>query len=499
VATVGAQSFDPRTGAAVVAPEASSAADVDDAASRAHAAAPLLAGVPPATRAGWLDAIADALDAESDALAALADEETALGLPRLTGELANAAKALRFYGSVARDGSYLGATLDSAGPGRADIRRVNVPLGPVAVFGASNFPFGFGVLGHDTATALAAGCPVVIKAHPAHPRLSARLAELATAALSDAGAPAGALALVAGFAAGGQLVAHPLVRAVGFTGSQSGGLALWRLASQRPEVIPVYAEMGTVNSAVVTAQAAEQRAADIAAGFVGSFTLGMGQFCTKPGLLLVPARAQLIREVGRALTAAAPQGWMLTEAIAGAYDRGLRRLVEAGARVIAQTDRVDAGWAASPTVLQVDISNLVAGSPLLEECFGPVALVAEYEPGEQLVQALDALPSSLATAVHAAGPDDPELPELITRLSRRCGRVVVDGWPTGVALGWAQHHGGPWPATSAPAVTSVGAAALNRFVRPVAYQGVSGAALPPAVRDDNPWRIPRRVDGIMQQ
>jgi acyl-CoA reductase-like NAD-dependent aldehyde dehydrogenase len=322
-------SFNPRNGLVVPAPAPDTPEAVDAVVATAVAAAEPMAAVPPATRAGWLTAIADAVEADAEPLAALADEETALGLPRLTGELAGAARALRFYGSVAGEGSYLQAAIDHAAPGRSrpDVRRVNVPLGPVAVFGASNFPFGFGVLGHDTASALAAGCPVVVKAHPAHPRLSARLAEIAGEAMAGAGVTTGPFGIVHGFDAGTRLVSHPAVRAVGFTGSLAGGLALWRLAASRPEVIPVYAEMGTVNTVVVTPSAAAERPAEIAAGFVGSFTLGMGQFCTKPGLL-APAGSGLAEETGRALAATAP-GRL-------AADRGDRRRLPQRARQAGQ-------------------------------------------------------------------------------------------------------------------------------------------------------------------
>jgi NADP-dependent aldehyde dehydrogenase len=251
-----------------------------------------------------------------------------------------------------------------------------------------------------------------------------------------------------------------------------------------------------VNTVVVTPSAAAERPAEIAAGFVSSFTLGMGQFCTKPGLLLSPAGSGLAEETGRALAAAAPDGWLLTEAIAGAYHTGLDRLASAGGRVVAQLPAAPAGWAGTPTVLAVDAAALTSGSPLLEECFGPVALVAVYGSEAELASVLAALPGSLAAGVHAAGEDDPQLAGLVATLSKRCGRVVVNGWPTGVALGWAQQHGGPWPATSAPWVSSVGAAALSRWVRPVAFQDVPAAALPAALRDDNPWRVPRRVDGV---
>lgn len=491
-------SLNPRNGQTNSAAGPSAPEEVDAAVAAASTAANPVAAVPPEVRAGWLNAIATAVEADSQTLAGLADEETALGLPRLTGELAGAARALRFYGAVAADGGYLGAAIDHGGPGRPDVRRVHIPLGPVGVFGASNFPFGFGVLGHDTASALAAGCPVVVKAHPAHPRLSAALARTAATALAAAGAPADSFGMISGFSAGSRLAAHPLIRAVAFTGSQAGGLALGRIAAARPEVIPVYAEMGTVNTVVVTRAAAAARGAEIAAGFVASFTLGMGQFCTKPGLLLIPEGSGLAAAAGRALTAAAPQGWLLTKAIADSYHIGCKRLTDAGARVIAQTPAARSGWAAPPTVLQADLSILTAGSPLLEECFGPVALVAAYASEAELAAALAALPGSLVAGVHGTGDGDPELSGLVGVLSQRCGRVVVDGWPTGVALGWAQQHGGPWPATSAPSATSVGAAALGRFVRPVAFQNAPESALPPALREDNPWRLPRRVDGVLR-
>ena len=231
---------------------------------------------------------------------------------------------------------------------------------------------------------------------------------------------------------------------------------------------------------------------------MGSFTLGMGQFCTKPGLLLVPAGSGLAEETGRALAAAAPDGWLLTESIADAYHAGLDRLAGAGGRVVTQLPAAPAGWAAPPTVLAVDAAALTGGSPLLEECFGPVALVAEYESEAELASVLAALPGSLAAGVHAAGEDDPRLAGLVAALSKRCGRVVVNGWPTGVAQGWAQQHGGPWPATTTPWTSSVGAQALSRWVRPVAFQDVPEAALPAALRDDNPWRLPWRIDGVME-
>jgi len=489
------QSRDPRTGQVNGEVPDSPPEAVDAAVSAAAAAAPRLAAVAPGVRAGWLRALADALEENRQRLATLADRETALGEERLVGEVTRTANQLRHYAAAAEEGSYLEATIDHGGEGSPDLRRVNVPLGPVAVFGASNFPFAFGVLGNDTASALAAGCPVVAKAHPAHPLLCTELRDLAVAALTGAGAPEGTYEVVHGFAAGERLVLHPAISAVAFTGSQSGGLALWRLAASRDVVIPVYAEMGTVNPLVVTPGAARKRGAEIASGFVSSYTLGMGQFCTKPGLFLAPAGAGLVEAVAGALRSAAPRGWLLTEAIANAYASGVERLAAAGARVVARVDAPEAGWAAAPALLSVTVADLTGKPELLTECFGPVALACEYADLDELRAVLAVLPGSLAAAVHAELEEEELFTELVSTLSRTAGRVVVDGYPTGVVVGWAQQHGGPWPATTMPQTTSVGAHALDRFVRPVAYQNAPDQVLPPPLRDGNPWRLPRRVNG----
>jgi NADP-dependent aldehyde dehydrogenase len=490
-----AVSYEPRTGWAQPAPSDSSTEQIAQTVAVALAAADVMADSSPRERAGWLNAIAVALRGNADALCEIADAETALGLPRLTGELERAATALHFYAEVGIDASWLDATIDSATDSRPDLRRVNRSLGPIAVFGASNFPFGFGVLGHDTASGIAAGCPVLVKGHPAHPRLSTALANVAHDALRRVGAPVGAFGIVFGFDSGTALVTHPGIEAVAFTGSETGGMALWRLAATRERVIPVYAEMGTVNTAVVTRAAAAERPDEIAAGFVASFTMGMGQFCTKPGLLLAPSGAEMPARVGAALHEAGPQGWMLTEGIANAYAASLREFMDAGATVTAEVAPLEQGWVASPTVLSVDSGLLRAGSRLLAECFGPVALVSEYEDEADLEAILAALPGSLAAAVHGGREPDASLAPIVHQLSRQVGRVVANGWPTGVAVTWAQQHGGPWPATTSPSATSVGAAALRRFVRPVAYQDVPDEALPPALRAANPWHLPRRVDG----
>ncbi|GAB3468539.1 aldehyde dehydrogenase family protein [Actinophytocola sediminis] len=486
-------SYDVRTGRAVGEVATSTAAEVDAALSAAAAAAPAVAATAPAKRAGWWYAIADALDVPDtvEELVRLADEETALGEDRLRMEIARTSGQLRYYADAAVEGSYLDVTVDNGSPWLA---RTGVPLGPVAVFGASNFPFAFSVLGTDTASALAAGCPVVVKGHPAHPRLSERLGRLALGALSAVGAPAGVFALVSGFAAGERLVRSAHTAAVAFTGSQRAGLALWRMANERAVVIPVFAEMGTVNPVVVT-HAAVSRMDDLAVGFVESFTRGTGQYCTKPGLLFAPAGSDAAARVAAALERLAPTGWLLTSQIAAAATAGVDDLVATGGTVTAQLAGPDTGWSAPATVLSVPIEKLHSGSRLLEECFGPVAVVTEYGSADELDHALAQLPGTLAATVMSE-EHDPEVARLVARLTALAGRVTVNEWPTGVAVGWAQQHGGPWPATTAPATTSVGAGALARFTRPVAYQNVPDDALPEPLRAANPWRLPRRVDGV---
>ncbi len=485
----------PRTGAVGDDLPVSTEADVAAAVEAARDAAGAVASTSPTVRGDWLRAVADALEAETETLAALADRETALGLPRLTGEIARAASQLRFYATVAQEGTYLGATLDSATATAPALGRVRVPIGPVAVFGASNFPFGFGVLGNDTASALAAGCPVVVKGHPAHPELSRALADLAGDALTAAGAPDGTLGFVAGFRAGELLVEAEAIRAVAFTGSQGGGMALRDRALARPVPIPVFAEMGTVNPVVATTGGTTDVEA-LAAGFVGSFTLGSGQFCTKPGLLLAPAGRGVPQAVAAALRSAAPSGWALTGPIADHARAGVDDLVAAGATVLETAPGPADGYAVDAVLLQADPAAITPDSRLVAECFGPVAIVAEYADEAELATVLGRLQGALAAAV-MAGDDDPDLPAALDLLVPLVGRVTVGDWPTGVAWTWAQQHGGPWPATSDPNATSVGAGALDRFTRPVAFQSVPDAALPPALQSANPWRLPRRVDGAL--
>jgi NADP-dependent aldehyde dehydrogenase len=464
----------------------------------AAAAAPLVRDAPRAERAGWLVALADALESDRAGLVAVARVETHLAAARLDGEVTRTANQLRFFAGVLAEGSYLEVTLDpadpSAVPPRPDLRRMLRPIGPVAVFAASNFPFAFSVLGNDTASALAAGCPVVVKAHPGHPELSRRTAALAVRALAGAGAPAGTFALVEGLAAGVELVRHPLVKAVGFTGSVRGGRALFDIAVARPEPIPFYGELGSVNPVVVTQAAAADGVDALAAGLVASFTRDGGQYCTKPGLVFVPAGTGFEDSVAAELADATAQP-LLTDGIGQAYAVRSTGLAARGdAEVIWAGSGSGSGPGAAPVVIATSVDAfLAAADEFLEECFGPLTVLVRYRDRADLGRALAVLQGSLTGTIrHAAGEDVRSLAEALAPVA---GRIVFNGWPTGVVIGWAQHHGGSWPATTASLHSSVGATAIRRFLAPIAYQDAPQAVLPAELRDGNPLRVPRREDG----
>ncbi|WP_020556743.1 aldehyde dehydrogenase (NADP(+)) [Embleya scabrispora] len=487
------QGRSPRTGAPVGDPMAGSTeADLDRVVAAARAAAPAWAARSGPERAEVLEAVADALDAARAELVAVADAETALGEPRLAGEVGRTSGQLRMFAGLLRDGAHVGAVLSPADPalGRPDVRRMLHPIGVVAVFAASNFPFAFSVAGGDTASAWAAGCPVVVKAHEAHPATSLAVARVVHAALSAAGAPEDLLGLVAGRAAGGPLVTHPGIAAVGFTGSLAGGRALFDLAAGRPDPIPFFGELGSVNPVVVLPGAAAERAEELAAGYLGSLTLGTGQFCTNPGLLFVPEGTKLLDAIAtQARTATG--GPMLSERIRDAYEDGTS--ARAG-RELARGAAAEGAWAVAPVVWHVDLAEFVAhAAELAEETFGPAGLVVTYADEDALLAALDRLPGSLTGSVHAVEADHPLAARVGAALRPRVGRLIHNGWPTGVAVCWAMHHGGPWPATTTPGHTSVGGTALERWLVPTAYQDCPDALLPPELRNANPLGVPRRT------
>ncbi|MEW2423539.1 aldehyde dehydrogenase (NADP(+)) [Streptomyces nigra] len=501
-------SVDPRTGKQreQVAVEAT-AQEVDEAVRAAHEARGSLADR--TVRAAFLRTAADRLQAAGEQLVEAADAETALGPVRLTGELARTCYQLRAFADIVDEGAFLDVVInhpdDTATPPIPDLRRYKVPLGVVAVYSASNFPFAFSVAGGDTASALAAGCPVVVKAHPDHPALSELVAHVLRTAAAAHGVPAGVVGLVHGFEAGLELIRHPLVAAAGFTGSVRGGRALFDAAAARPVPIPFHGELGSLNPVLVTEAAAAERGEAIGTGLAGSMTLGVGQFCVKPGLVLVPSGAggdNLVKSLTDAVSNS-EAGVLLDHRmrdnfLAGVAERtGLPEVDSPVTPGAGGEHTVSAGFL---TVAASALAEEGAHDVLLEECFGPVTVVVRYDDEAEATRVLSRLPGNLTATVQlseeeAAGQGRGA--DLLAELTPLAGRVLVNGWPTGVAVAPAQHHGGPYPATTSTS-TSVGGTAIERWLRPVAYQGAPEALLPPELRDDNPLGLPRRIDGVLE-
>ena len=484
------------------------AQEVDEAVRAAHAARPALADR--TVRAAFLRSAADLLEDSRDHLVEAADAESALGPVRLTGELARTCYQLRTFAAIVDEGAFLDVVInhpdDTATPPIPDLRRHKVPLGVVAVYSASNFPFAFSVAGGDTASALAAGCPVVVKAHPDHPGLSELVAAVLRGAAAQHGIPVGVVGLLHGFEAGVELVGHPLISAAGFTGSVRGGRALFDAAAARPVPIPFHGELGSLNPVLVTEAAAAERAEEIGAGLAGSMTLGVGQFCVKPGLVLAPASAagdRLVKSLTDAVGDTAA-GFLLDHRmrdnfVAGVTERAGLPEVEAPVTAGAGDEHT-----VSPGFLTVPARKLATAGEhdlLLEECFGPLTVVARYENEAEAGAVLSRLPGNLTATVQLSAEEaagEGRGAEILAQLTPLAGRVLVNGWPTGVAVAPAQHHGGPYPATTSTS-TSVGGSAIERWLRPVAYQNTPEALLPPELRDDNPLGLPRRYDGRLER
>jgi len=452
----------------------------------------------PATRAGILDRIADALEEAADRLVAVAAEETHLPEGRLRGELKRTAFQLRLFGTVLREGGYLDARIDHADPEwpmgapRPDLRRSLRPIGPVAVFAASNFPFAFSVLGGDTASALAAGNAVVVKAHEGHLRLSALTAQVVQEALESAGMDANLVNVVVGRAAGTAVLQDSRIKAAGFTGSIPGGRALMDLANSRPDPIPFYGELGSNNPVFVTRDAAQARGEEIVKGFLKSITLGSGQFCTKPGMIFVPQGSGLLEALGQATLPAV--GPMLNAKIRAGFEHVLGSLSATDGVRVLNTTPAETG-APAPVLLSASVEQLLADPRTLEEeCFGPAAFVIEYQDEEQLVEVAKTFEGQL-TATLQAEPAS-QVQDLVAVLVEKAGRLLWNQWPTGVSVTYAQQHGGPYPATTVPGSTSVGTAAIGRFLRPVAFQNFPQHLLPAELQDANPLEAPRRVNGV---
>lgn len=483
-----------------------SADQVQQAARAAAEAFGVYRATSPTQRADLLEGIAAAIEADGEAIIAAAVAESGLPQARITGELARTAGQLRLFARVARQGDHRGVRLDPALPERTplprpDLRLQLVPIGPVAVFGASNLPLAFSVAGGDTASALAAGCPVVVKGHEAHPATGELVARAITAAVADAGLPGGVFSYVlGGIEAGQALVAAPQIQAVGFTGSRRGGLALVAAAAAREVPIPVYAEMAAVNPVVILPRALDDPES-LAAGYVGSLTQGSGQFCTNPALVFVPVGAAgdaFVAAASSAVAAADGQG-MLTDGIASAYEQGAAGLRDAaGVEVLAQGSAGGPG-APAPQLLQVAAGGIEdAWEAVTQEVFGASGVIVRYADTGDLAQRLAGIEGQLTATLHLdadSAEDVAAARELLPVLEDRAGRILVNGWPTGVEVCDAMVHGGPFPATSDTRTTSVGSLAIERFQRPVCYQNLPAALLPQALTDDNPWGLTRRIDG----
>jgi NADP-dependent aldehyde dehydrogenase len=476
-------------------------ADVDTAVKDAVDALIATSMLPPRWQAELLDTIAAKIMDLGDGLLERGEAETALPRARLTGERARTTNQLKMFAEIVRDGSWVEATIETADPNRKpapkpDLRRVLRQRGPVGIFGASNFPFAFGAVGGDTASALAAACPVVVKGHPSHPGTSAMFADAVKAALVQLKLPAGLFTLLQGRSheLSGALVKHPFLRAVGFTGSLTAGRALFDLAAARPYPIPVYAEMGSVNPIVIMSGALRTRGETIARDLSASVLLGGGQFCTKPGLIFTVGDDAKFIDLLTKNIAQQPACTMLNQNLRDNFRMRLTRIAALhGVTALAQ-GKSTGHAATAPSLFRTDAKAWHRNKDLHEEAFGPAAVVVHCDTVEQVIECIDHLAGNLTGTVHA-NDSDKDASMVLNRLAFKVGRVIVNGYPTGVEVNSAIVHGGPYPATTDAGTTSVGSAAIRRWVRLIAYQDTPDAMLPPALQNANPLKIERMVNG----
>ncbi|MHB1540276.1 MAG: aldehyde dehydrogenase (NADP(+)) [Steroidobacteraceae bacterium] len=483
---------------------AAGAAEVAAACALADAAFDAYRALPPQRRALFLEAIAKHILAQGEPLLQRAQRETALPLPRLEGERARTANQLRLFAAELRSGEWLGLRVDPAMPQRqpaprADLRQRKIAIGPVAVFGASNFPLAFSVAGGDSAAALAAGCPIVVKGHPAHPGTSEWVAQAITAAAAETGMPEGVFSLLNGpdTELGATLTADPRIRAVAFTGSRTAGLALMSVAAKRPEPIPVFAEMSSVNPVILMPGVLGSSAERLAREFAASLTQSVGQMCTNPGIILAlhsPGLQTFLDAAGTALANITP-GVMLTAAIHRNYTQGIEHMLAHGAELIARGAAGEAANCGRAALFSVPATTFLEHPELSEETFGPASLVVRCATVTEIRRIIERLEGQLTLALHMDEADQPLAHGLLPALERKAGRIIVNGWPTGVEVCHAMVHGGPFPATSDGRSTSVGTLAIERFLRPVCYQDFPDALLPLELRAAELPRWPHRLEG----
>ena len=496
----------PATGETLTPDFSSAGADaVAEACALADVAFPAFAATDPETRAAFLERIADNIVGLGDDLIVRAMAESGLPRMRLEGERGRTVGQLKLFAGVVRQGDFLDATIDPAMPDRAplprpDLRRVNVAIGPVAVFGASNFPLAFSVAGGDTASALAAGCPVVVKGHPAHPGTGELVARAIAQAVKDSGLPAGVFSYLPGETneLGAALVRDPRIQAVGFTGSRGGGLALVRIAAEREEPIPVYAEMSSINPVVLFPAALAARGEAMGKEFVASLTMGAGQFCTNPGLVLAidgPDLDAFIASAATAMTDAAP-ATMLTPGIHASFEQGVDALAGHDAvKTVARGKVGDGVNQAVGAIFDTTAEAFLADRALSHEVFGSSSVVVRCRDMAEIARVIAGLEGQLTATLQMDAADEADAARLVPVIARRVGRILANGWPTGVEVAPAMVHGGPFPATSDGRTTSVGTLAIARYLRPVCFQNLAPALLPAALDDANPWGIARRLDG----
>ncbi|BCA61849.1 2,5-dioxovalerate dehydrogenase [Sphingomonas sp. HMP9] len=479
----------------------SSEADVAEACTLAEAAFDIFRETDPETRATFLETIADEIEAIHEPLVARAIQESGLPRPRLEGERGRTTGQLRLFAKHLRAGTWASVIIDEAQPDRkpaprADLRQRRIAVGPVAVFGASNFPLAFSVAGGDTASALAAGCPVVVKGHPAHPGTSVMVGKAIQAAVAKCSLPEGVFSLVQGPAneLGAALVKDARIKAVGFTGSRGGGLALVALAAARPEPIPVYAEMSSVNPVILFPAALAARGDALGKAYVGSLTMGSGQFCTNPGIVVAvdgPDLDTFVEAAAAALAEAAPQV-MLTPGIHASYDEGVAALAGNDAvETLARGTEAEGANRGRAALFSTTGKAFVADPALSHEVFGAASIIVRCADLAEVRQVLEQVEGQLTITLQIDEGDYAEAATFVPVLERKAGRILANGWPTGVEVAPAMVHGGPFPATSDPRTTSVGTAAIERFLRPVCYQDLPDALLPKAVKHDNPLGLPR--------
>ena len=480
--------------------------EVNQAVEAAHAAFKTYRHTSPEQRALFLESIADELDALGEDFLNTISQETALPIARLQGERGRTSGQMRLFAKVLRRGDFLGARIDTALPERQplprpDLRQIKIGIGPVAVFGASNFPLAFSTAGGDTASALAAGCSVVVKAHSGHMATADYVAQAIERAVEKTGMPKGVFNMIYGNAVGALLVKHPLIQAVGFTGSLKGGRALCDMAAARPQPIPVFAEMSSINPMLMLPEALKNRGDQIAQELADSVVLGCGQFCTNPGLILgikSPEYTRLIEQLSE-IMANKPAQTMLNAGTLNSYVSGLSHLSEhSGIQHLAGQEQQ--GEQALPQLFKAEVELLLAGDQLLqEEIFGPTTIVIEVEDKAQLLQALSSMNGQLTASLIADESDLVEFADVVPVLEEKAGRLLLNGYPTGVEVCDAMVHGGPYPATSDARGTSVGTLAIDRYLRPVCYQNYPQSLLPEALRDENPLNLLRLVNGEMTQ